>query len=96
MCPGHRRDHRSRKIRLEHAGYRFEHDTEVWELKRPDRDIIGRYTHLGHALNRAEKDIALARGLLGLQSMPQYRYWSDILEKYDESGTSEFWAARQE
>ena len=88
---------RDRQKRLEYAGYSFEDDGAFVALRRPNGQTIDHYRHLGWALNRAEKDIRLAR--VSVQNSKTLesdrRYWSRILAKYDQYGTFESWADRQ-
>lgn len=94
--------HKNRQIRLEHAGYSFDKvfwstlDCEVFMVKRPDGDVLDHFKFLGHALNRAEKDISFIRSMLGLNDVSENLkvFWNQVLENYEVSGTDDFWADR--
>ena len=83
---------RSRRKRLEHAGYKFEpppnndHPNPLWCVMRPTGQILQHYKRLGNALNGAEIDIRkVVRKHVENPKTNQHQkdYWGKVLERYD-------------
>ena len=76
----------SRRKHLEHAGYKFDqHNDGSWCLRRPTGQILEHYKHLGHAVNRAEKEIYKLREYVinPKTTSHQKQYWGKVLKLYD-------------
>ena len=83
------------KARLEYAGYKIKIYDDCVLLCRPTGQMLKHYKHLGNALRGGEIDIRKIRKHVEnpKTSDHQKRYWTPVLERFDESGSFEWWSA---